>query len=206
MNLNKYTDWLSKQKARLELLKEKKDRLTNSLAVSEQILKDLREADEVMNAVSVLAQEDSKQVVEELVTLALQSVYGPEYGFEVENKINRGQPETFLYYTKSGERYWLKNLDDYSGGGVIDICSFALRVVCWAISDEKSDNILVLDEPMKNLDNDRCTLAGEMIKELAESLDLQFIIITRLYPLKDAGNKIFFVKQVDEISTVAENK
>jgi DNA repair exonuclease SbcCD ATPase subunit len=204
IKLDKYTSYFNTQKAKLELLVENRVKLEESLMITDQLLKDLREAEDVMNVVSVLAQEDSKQVVEELVTLALQSVYGTAYAFEIENKINRGQPETFLYVVKEGEKCLLKNADDYFGGGVVDICSFSLRVVCWAISDEKSDNVLVLDEPLKNLDNGRCELAGEMIKELSESLDLQFIIITRLEPLEKAGDKVFFVKQTNEVSNVSE--
>lgn len=204
INLDKYTNFLSTQKAKLELLVNKRTNLESPLVANEQLLKDLREAEDVINIVSVLAQEESKQIVEELVTLALQSVYGTAYTFEVENKVKCNQPETFFYVVKEGEKCLLKNADDYFGGGVVDICSFALRIVAWSIADERSDNVLVLDEPFKAIDSARLSLVGEVIRELSESLDLQFIIITHLDGLKKMGNKTFLVTQKNEVSSVSE--
>lgn len=202
INLDTYIKFLNGGKAKLEILKEKGQKLDTMLATLGKSLSDLREADDVMNAVSVLAQEDSKNIVEELVTLAMQSVYGDNYSFEVDNKINRGQPETFFYVVKDGERCLLKSADDYFGGGVVDICSFALRVVMWAIQDSKSDNVLLLDEPMKNLDTARLTLAGKMIQELSKALNLQFIIITHEDELILTGDSTFLVTQTNGVSKV----
>jgi len=202
MDLDKYTKFLNTQKAKLEILTDKRLKLESTLIGLDKSLSDVREADDVMNAVSVLAQENSKNVIEELVTLALQSVYGESHSFEIDNKINRGQPETFLYVVENDERCLLKNADDYFGGGVVDICSFALRVVSWAIQDEKSDNVLLLDEPMKNLDSARLTLAGEMIKELSKALNLQFVIITHEDELVMTGDSTFFVTKTNGISNV----
>jgi ABC-type sugar transport system ATPase subunit len=64
-----------------------------------------------------------------------------------------------------------------AGGGVVDIASLALRVAIWSIG--KTDNVLVLDEPIKNIQPALLQMeAWDIIQKLSQQLNLQFIIIT----------------------------
>ena len=64
-----------------------------------------------------------------------------------------------------------------AGGGVVDIASLALRVAIWSIG--KTDNVLVLDEPIKNIQPASLQMeAWDIIQKLSQQLNLQFIIIT----------------------------
>jgi len=98
------------------------------------------------------------------------------------------------------KKYSLRN--EELGGGVIDIVSFALRVTAWAISNNRSDNVMLLDEPIKNLDSTRIPRAGEMIKKLSSDLGLQFLIVTHSDELMNIADSMFIVKKVGQTSIV----
>ena len=202
MNLTNYKDFLSSKKATLNLLTEKKENFLTRIEELNIESKNLVEAQEVMNIVGVLAQEEVKQVVESLVTQALQAVFGENYSFEIESKIVRNQPEIHIYVVEGGERTPIKSADDNQSGGVADLISFVLRVVFWAINGERTRNCLVFDEPLKNLDSQRLALLGEMIQLLSEMLGLQFIIITHEEKLSLIGNISYSVIKKDGISLV----
>ena len=89
-------------------------------------------------------------------------------------------------------------LDD-RGFGVADICSFALRVA-YILMDEV-DNVLILDEPFRNLDKDRTPYASKMIAELSKELDIQFIISTHIDDLTEAANKVIRLRLIAKDTT-----
>lgn len=157
------------------------------------------EAREVMSRVGVLAQMEIKQIIEELVSQALQSVFGDRYSFEVDNQIQRNKPETNFYVIVDGRRRLLKV---GLGGGVVDLVAFSLRVVLWAIQNPRSTSTLVLDEPLRFLDKQKLVQAGVMIKKLSEMLNLQFIIVTHEAQLIDVADRAYLVEQVKGISKV----
>jgi DNA repair exonuclease SbcCD ATPase subunit len=204
MNLTKYKDFLSSKKATLNLLTEKKQNLLSRIEELKTNTKNLTEAQEVMNIVGVSAQEEVKQVIESLVTQALQAVFGESYSFEIESKIVRNQPEIHMYVVEGGERTPVRSADDNQSGGIIDLISFTLRVVFWAINSSRTRNCLVFDEPFKNLDSQRLALLGEIIKLLSKMLDVQFIIITRENQLSIIGisDASYSVTKKDGISLV----
>lgn len=206
LDLKKYESFLSSQQAMINLLSEKKSELDESLSKAESMTKSLVEAQNVMNTVSILVQEESNGVVESLVTHALQSVFGNEYLFKIESRVQRNQPESYLYLIIDDKQYLLKNADDDSSGGVVDVVAFALRIVSWAMEDPRSDNVLILDEPFKNLDGHRSTILGELINELSKTFGLQFIITTRSPWIEDLAETHYSVKKVDKVSIVEKIK
>jgi DNA repair ATPase RecN len=202
MDLTRYKKSHAEISAKKQLLEAKVKTLGETITSLENQSVCILRAQEIMNIVSSLAQEECKGAIEELVTFALKSVYGDDYSFEIENKIFRNQPETFMYVVINGTRYLVKDVDDHFGGGVADVISFFLRVIAWAIQEEKTDNVLILDEPLKNLDPERLRLCGDSIREIAKSLGLQFIIINRLPQLAEIADVSFIVTKEAGVSHV----
>jgi len=177
MNLQKYKNFLSRQLAKQELLEAGIDTLTARVSVQTQTLADTETALNAMNMVGVLVQKELKGVIEELVTKALQYVYGETHSFEIESKITRNQPEMYFYLVIDGERYSPR--DEEVCGGQADVVSFALRVILWAMQQERTRPTLVFDEPFKFLGNGKeAEAVGGMLLYLSEMMGLQFIIIT----------------------------
>jgi DNA repair exonuclease SbcCD ATPase subunit len=199
-DLKRFEDFLSCNAAKIEVLRESKTELESRLKSLKTYVFHLNEALTVMNAVGVLNADESNKIIEEIVTETLRIVYDESYSFVVENSVQRNQPETNFYVKIGDKTYSLRN--EELGGGVIDIVSFALRVTAWAISGNRSDNIMVADEPIKNLDSTRILKAGEMIKKLSTDLGLQFLIVTHSNELMDIADSLFDVKKVRQNSVV----
>ena len=91
-----------------------------------------------------------------------------------------------------------------SGGGVIDIASFALRIALWSISSPRPMNTLIFDEPFRFLSRELQPRAGIMLQEICKKLGLQIILVTHNPSLIDSADKIFRVSQRNGKSIVKE--
>ena len=66
-----------------------------------------------------------------------------------------------------------------SGGGVLDVASFSLRLACLLLTKPSPRRLIVMDEPFKNVHgSDYRERVGIMLKTLAEEMDFQFIMST----------------------------
>lgn len=199
MNLELYKKFYYSKQSELDSLVLKRSKVEELLSNIKKLKEDLNKAKDVMNAVGILAQQEVKTVIENLVTEAMQSVFGSEYEFKIEDEIKHGKPESYLYIVKNGKR---RSIKDESGGTIAVLSAFVLRVVLWAISNNKTRNTLLLDEPLKDASADKMELFGEMIKKLSNMLEIQFIIITHEEEITKCADTVFLVKQINEISNV----
>lgn len=200
MDLLKYEDILSIYKIRKNLLQVKEKEMEKRLDNLSVSYNNLVEARDIMSAVGIISQKAVKVIIEELVSQALQGIFGDNYSFELEDKILRNKPETDFYVIKNGRR---RSLKDDTGVGVVDVVSIALRVIFWAIENPRTDNVIIFDEPVRAL-HSRSMLesCGEMFKKLSEMLGLQFIIVSDVGELLNCADLIFHVEQIKGISTV----
>lgn len=115
---------------------------------------------------------DVAERISSIVSLALSST-GFDYEFRVNFVQRRGTTEADLLFVKNGEE-----LDPMScsGGGALDIASFALRIALWSLN--KTSNVFILDEPFKFLSLDLQENAGNMLHALAEKFGLQIIMVS----------------------------
>jgi len=166
----------------------------------DRIKKQEKEFDNTNEAIAILvavlsaAQSDITTFIKDIVTTALQCVYGDTagYDFKVEFQLKRNQPEVILHPIKNGIEYEPK----FSCGvGVLDVVSFALRVALWTIKEPRTSPILFFDEPFRNLhgkeENERI---GMMVKELSDKLGLQIIIVTGESAITEYADKVFIVE------------
>ena len=89
-----------------------------------------------------------------------------------------------------------------SGGGTVDVAAFALRIASWSMQNPKSNNTIVLDEPLKNLDASLQEKGSIMLKEVSKRLGIQFIIVTHEEVLTSFADKVFPVKIKNLISKI----
>lgn len=130
----------------------------------------------VLTEVATTTQENFKKEVESLVTMATQSVFDRPFIFELEAG-RRG--DRLIYIPIVLEKGKRRELEDDMGSSIIDIISFALRIVLWELEEPRSRNTFGLDEPMKWVGTgEELILAGQMLKTISHELNIQLIIIT----------------------------
>ena len=139
-----------------------------------------------------------KDYIEELVSNALQAVFEEDYKFIIEFDIKRNRPEAKISLKIRGEEVEPK---DSVGGGVMDIASFALRVVLWSIENPKSTNTLILDEPFHFI-HGKIENASKLLKKLSKDLGIQFIIVSQLEELNQYADKTFIIKHNGKFSEI----
>ncbi|MEK0346433.1 MAG: hypothetical protein QQN65_06340 [Nitrosopumilus sp.] len=201
MKIKEHKEFLLRKKIAIENLQTEKEDLSKNKSELDKQVDVLEQARSVMSHVGVLAQHEIKQVIEELVTQALQAVFGEDYSFEVDDQIQRNKPETNFYVVVRGHR---RSLKSELGGGIVDLIAFCLRVVLWAINTPRTSNTIILDEPLKFVDKTRLEYVGVMIKKLSEMLGIQFIIVSHEDQLIEAADRAYLVEQVDGISKVTK--
>ena len=89
-----------------------------------------------------------------------------------------------------------------SGGGVVDLTAFALRIACYVL-ENNTDNVIILDEPFRFISRDLQERAGKILKTLSNKLGIQIIMVTHIKELIDCADKVFEVKKnADGISEI----
>ena len=152
----------------------------------------------VLSEVAKLTQEKVQGYIESLVSTAIRSVFDRPFEFKMKFERKRNKMECRPVVIENGQEY---DPENDMGGSIIDIVSFALRVVLWGMQKPRSRNVLVVDEPMKNLGS-LVSLGGEMLREISHKLGLQLIVITHEPALADIADRTYTVERVAEHSEV----
>ena len=156
-------------------------------------MKRLEDAQTFLQKVAQETQEHLKFKIEDIVNLALETCFPNEYTFQLNFNISRGKTEAELVFLSQSSDRPIDPMNA-SGGGVVDIACFALRIASYVL-EQGIDNVIVLDEPMKFVSKDLLDSAGEILKVLSTKLGLQIIMVTHENKFIDIADKVFEVKK-----------
>jgi len=115
-----------------------------------------------------------------VVTKCLATAIGSRYKLQLNYTQKAGKTQVELLL-KDGEEL-LDPMDD-TGGGVVDIVSFALRIAAMVMKKPASRSLFILDEPFRFLSEEHREAAQRLVQELADELDCQFLIVTHMEEL-----------------------
>ncbi len=168
--LNKY---LQEHSHALRQIQEEKISLKKAQKALECHQKALR----VVQEVAEMVQESAHAQISSIVIRCIQAIF-PEHPYEFKIKFSqkRGKTEAELLFVKDGEE--LSDPMSQVGGGLVDVCSMALRIASLVLSQPPKTKLLVLDEPWKHVSSEYRPAIREMIEKLSEELEIQFIIVT----------------------------
>lgn len=185
-------------------LKTRRDMLVMSLqdreAKLEKANKDVLNSEKariVVQRAATKAQKNLEFRIENIVTIALSSVFDDPFSFKVKFVDRRNQTECDMLFVKDGNEC---DPMESTGGGEIDIASLALRMAIWSI--KKTRAIQILDEPAKFLSRDMQDKCSEMLKSLSEKLGIQMIIVSHIPEMITAADRVFQVQQIEGVSHV----
>jgi len=197
---------LKEIRSTIERSKGQRDLIESTLAFLEgettSLTKEIKCSEKAQVIIQKVAQDTQSQLeyhISDIVTMALDTVFDEPYKFKVNFVLKRNKTECELLFDRDGEEI---NPLIGSGGGVIDVASFALRIALWTLQTPKGRNTIILDEPFKFLSKDLLPRACTLLQELRKKLNLQFIIVTHLDELVGCADKVFNVKLKEGISHV----
>lgn len=148
-------------------------------------------ADNARSILKLAARKTQEKIevhLSDLVTNAFNMILNSPYKLDVKFVEKRNKTECEINFERNGFLFRPKFT---TGGGVIDIASFALRLAYWKL--EKTIPIMLFDEPFKYLSSRLIPKAVELLNLLVEQFEMQFIIITHIGTLADASDSLFEV-------------
>lgn len=119
-----------------------------------------------------------------LVTRCLRGVFGDEYAFDLQFEQKRGKTEATPVFLRNG--IVLDPLTA-SGGGVVDVAAFSLRLAQMELSRPPLRKLLVLDEPFKFVSEEFIGSVARLLEVLTEEMGVQIVLVTHLKELELGG-------------------
>lgn len=167
--------------------KQNSEREAKLLTEAQAKVIQVKEAQSVAQAVAASVQAVAHQKIADIVTRSLSTVFEDSYTFRVVFAEKRGRTEASLIFSRDGF-----DLDPMtaSGGGVVAVASFALRLSCLLLSNPPVRRLLVLDEPLSALSAEFRAKVALLLMALSKELGVQMIIITHLKELTEQGGKV----------------
>lgn len=166
-------------KSRAELMGMQSQKLSASIKVDNCITKTetLAKALEIAQAVAQGIQEQAHEKIAGVVTSCLQMVFDKPYVFKIIFTKKRGRTEAELVFMKNG-----MEVDPLtaSGGGVVDVAAFALRISCITLHKPVLRRTVLLDEPFKFVSAYYRDNVKTMLLKLASEFGMQFIMVTHI--------------------------
>lgn len=190
-NVQRYRNTLEQEKGKLAQIKKTIKGIKQNLKLDKKSLKAEEQALEIVREVGLKTQQQLQYHIGDVTSMALEAVFPKPYKLIVEFVQRRDKTECDLYFERDEEKV---DPLEASGGGAVDVATFALRIASWSMEVPKFDNTIILDEPFRFLSADMQEKASEMIKTVSTKLGIQFIIVTHESTLTPFADRIFETK------------
>lgn len=154
----------------------------------------------LLNKTSKYARDKAKSRLEEIVSEALNVVFGGNYRFMISVEMRANRPEVDYFIDDGTTTTQLKKPDYDNGGGIVDVISLALRLGVAEL--EKADGPLLMDEVGKHVSQEYAEHVAYFLKEYANTFNRQIILITHNKALAEAGDLNLEVSKKNGISEV----
>ena len=177
---------LAVMEAKRDLLQEQMDDAIIRRLEAQHTLDVLDNVLILLQKTSEYAREQVKARMEELVTTALNVVFGKPYRFWMVLGVAAGKPVAEYWVEVDGVHVQLKPPDYGKGGGVIDVITTALRLGIFELEQEQGP--LLFDEVGKHLSRDFAPHMAYFLHEYAAQFGRQIILNTHNKDLAAAGD------------------
>jgi len=145
----------------------------------------------VLGSIGEQRQQAAQAQVEALVTRGLQSVFGEELSFHIEQSMNGARPEVSFLVRSTLPDGKIIETDVMSsrGGGLASVVGFLLRVVIMLLSKKSQQSVIFLDETFGMLSQEYEGRMAEFLRKLADEAGIQFVMVTHSDAYSDLADK-----------------
>jgi len=193
---------LNKKQGERELLEAQHEKYLSEYALNASRIMLLQKVIVLLQHTSDYARTQMTNTIEDLVTNALQVVFGENLRFEVELTTRAGAPAAeFWVITPEGLRC---RPMDAKGGGLVDVISTALRLAVLELYYPSIAGPIILDEPGKMISAEYASAFAWFLKEYSQRIGRQILMITHNTELAAAADKTFHVRIKNGESEVVE--
>ena len=141
---------------------------------------DLEEAKGIIQLVGEKIQKQAHSQIAGVVSECLELVFEEPYTFRIKFEKKRNKTEAKLIFERNGNEIDPMNA---SGGGVVDVAAFALRVSCLVLAKPKLRKILIMDEPFRFVSEEYRENVRLVMDKLSTEFSIQMILVTHMREL-----------------------
>jgi len=145
------------------------------LKKAQQGILDVEQAQRIVQTVAQTVQQQAHEQIASVVSRCMEAVFDDPYEFKIVFEQKRGKTEAKLTFVRNE-----MEIDPMtaSGGGVVDVAAFALRLACLIMSRPQKRRLLVMDEGFRFLSRDLRPRVKELLLTLAKEMQIQFVMVT----------------------------
>lgn len=192
-DLRRTRDKVEGQKAKRDLLEKQRATAVEKKAKAEEQLGVFGMVQILLQKTSDYARQQVKTRIEDIVSEALNVVFGGDHHFMIELGLKGNQPIA-EYYLNDGTTLTKLEKPDYDrGGGKVDIIALALRLAVGEM--EGITGPLFLDEVGKHVSKEYAPAVAYFLKEYSANFGRQIILITHNADLAEIGEVSLQVKR-----------
>ena len=148
---------------------------------AEDQLADTQDAHAIIQLVAQAVQQEAHSQIAGVVSRCMEAVFDSPYEFKIDFDRKRGRTEAALTFVRGD-----LEIDPMtgSGGGPIDVASFALRLACLVLARPPIRRLLVIDEGFRFLSKSYRSRARALLEGLSEEMGVQIIQVTHIDELR----------------------
>lgn len=180
--LNAHRAAVNKLKAEQQVVEATLESASTEYRWAKQLHRASLYAQELIQDAAQATQERIHAEIATLVSRCLTVVFDEPYVFTILFERKRGKTEAKLLFERNGVQV---DPMTASGGGIVDVAAFALRLSCLLLSQPSLQRVIVLDEPFKFVSPaESRERLGTLLLTLSAELKIQFIMVTHIEELK----------------------
>lgn len=142
----------------------------------------------LLNTIGEDRQNQIQRTIENLVTLGLRTIFGPELSFHLVQKVSANKVQVdFVIRSAYDDKIIETPVMEARGGGLSATVGFLLRLVILVLTKPKYP-FLVLDETFSHLSEDYLPAMASFLKEITEKMNVQIILVTHQETLAEAAD------------------
>lgn len=181
-DINTYLKKIESLESEYRASRKRVKQIKESIRDTKEELKHVSEAQTVLETVASLVQRNWYLQLGSIVSRCLKAVFGEDaYEFKLVFKqlANRTEVEFLLQRDQ-------QDFDPMgsTGGGVVDVAAFALRVAAQMLSVQGERCLLVLDEPFRFVSATYRPSVRLLLEKLTEEFSVQIIMVTHMEELE----------------------
>ena len=156
------------------------------LQETNELVEATAEAQELAQHVAQAIQQQAHEQIAGVVSRGLSAVFDEPYVFRIHFERKRGRTEARLVFEREGVEV---DPMTASGGGVVDVASFALRLSCMVLNKPSLRRVEIMDEPFKFVSEEYRERVKVFLETLAQEMGIQFVMVTHINELKTGAVK-----------------
>jgi len=202
-DLEKFKKYLTLAENKRTLYKRESQQNKDKIEKLKDSLTELDKVQVILNHMEQSLRGNFITYIEELVSYGISIVFDENMKFIIEYSRRANMPVVNFYIEDS---QGTTDIYGAKGGGLVNIVAFLLRVILLVHCKPSLQRIMFLDESFSMVSRKFLPNVAQLLRELSDKLQIQFVLITHEDTFKDVADKIYEVEKKNGISHVLLTK